>query len=122
MCKILLSINPEHVENIFRGKKEYEYRKNVCKRDVDKIVIYSTAPVKKIVGEADVKTILVDKPEVVWKKTKKKSGIEKKFFDTYYKNRDHAVAYQLTNIVQYEDPKELKDYDIKVAPQSFVYL
>jgi len=51
MCKMLLSINPEHVENILRGGKTYEYRKILCKRKVDKIVIYSTCPVKRVVGE-----------------------------------------------------------------------
>ena len=37
MCKILLSINPEHVENIFNGNKKYEYRKIKCK---EKVVFY----------------------------------------------------------------------------------
>ena len=50
MCKILLSINPEHVENILDGTKKYEYRKKSCKKDIDRIVIYSTHPVKKVVG------------------------------------------------------------------------
>ena len=52
MCKILLSINPEHVENIFNGNKKYEYRKIKCKEKVDKIIIYSTAPIMQVVGEA----------------------------------------------------------------------
>ena len=38
MCKMLLSINPEHVENIMNGNKLYEFRKIKCKSDVDKIV------------------------------------------------------------------------------------
>lgn len=55
MCKILLSINPNHVENIFNGTKKYEFRKVECKKPVDKIIIYSTSPIKKVVGEALVK-------------------------------------------------------------------
>ena len=54
MCNMLISINPQHVENIFNGTKKYEYRKIRCKQDVDKIIIYSTYPIKKIVGEAKV--------------------------------------------------------------------
>ena len=53
MCSILLSINPEHVENIMNGNKLYEFRKKACKRHVDKIIIYSTTPVMMVVGEAD---------------------------------------------------------------------
>jgi len=70
MCVILLSINPNHVENILNGTKRYEFRKKVCKRHVDKILIYSTTPIMKVVGEAEVEEVLVDNPEAIWKKTK----------------------------------------------------
>lgn len=84
MCAILLSINPNHVENIMNGTKEYEFRKKACKRQVDKILIYSTTPIMRVVGEADVEDVLIDTPEVIWKKTEEKSGIDKAFFDQYY--------------------------------------
>lgn len=83
MCEILLSINPEHVENIFKGNKKYEYRKIKCKRKIDKIIIYSTHPVMKVVGEAEVERIIEDSPKEVWKQTKQKAGIKKKFYDKY---------------------------------------
>lgn len=122
MCSILLSINPSHVENIMNGKKIYEFRKKACKRHVDKIIIYSTTPVMMVVGEADVEEVLVDKPSEIWKITKKKSGIDKTFFDDYFEDRDHAVAYKLKNITKYGNPKELKELGIKSAPQSFQYI
>lgn len=122
MCVILLSINPNHVENILNGTKRNEFRKKVCKRHVDKILIYSTTPIMKVVGEAEVEEVLVDNPEAIWKKTKTKSGIDKKFFDQYYKNRDQAVAYKLRNVIKYRQPKELKEYGVSSAPQSFRYI
>lgn len=122
MCVILLSINPNHVENILNGTKRYEFRKKVCKRHVDKILIYSTTPIMKVVGEAEVEEVLVHNPEAIWKKTKTKSGIDKKFFDQYYKNRDQAVAYKLRNVIKYRQPKELKEYGVSSAPQSFRYI
>ncbi len=122
MCRILLSINPEHVDNILTGKKMYEFRKIQCKEKVDKIVIYSTFPVMKVVGEADVDDVIVDKPESVWDITSEYSGITKLFFDKYYKNKDKAVAYKLSNVIKYEQPKSLSNYGIKCAPQSFVYI
>ena len=48
MCTILLPIKPEYVNKIIEKTKLYEYRKNKCKKKVDKIVIYSTSPVKKL--------------------------------------------------------------------------
>lgn len=122
MCAILLSINPNHVENILNGTKQYEFRKKACKRHVDKILIYSTTPIMKVVGEAEVEDILVDSPETIWRKTKTKSGIDKSFFDRYYENRKQAVAYKLKNVIKYREPKELKDYGIGSAPQSFQYI
>lgn len=122
MCAIVLSINPVHVENIMNGTKRYEFRKRVCKRQVDKILIYSTNPIMKVVGEAEVEEILVDAPETIWRKTEDKSGINKNFFDKYFKNREQAVAYKLKNVRKYAEPKELKEYGIRNAPQSFQYI
>lgn len=122
MCNILISINPEHVENIFNGTKKYEYRKIKCKQKVEKIIIYSTAPVMKVVGEANVEEILVDSPEKIWSITKNESGINKRFYNEYYENREKAVAYKLTDIIKYDLPKDLDFYGVKSAPQSYMYV
>ncbi len=122
MCNILISINPEHVKNIMDGTKTYEYRKIECKRQVDRLIIYSTDPVKKVVGEAKVRRVLKDSPEALWGSTKEGSGITKSFFDSYYKGRDKAVAYEIYDVVEYEHPRELSDYGVSAAPQSFVYV
>ena len=122
VCMILLSIKPIYVEKILNGTKVYEYRKKAWKKHVDKILIYATAPVMRVVGEAEVAEVLIDEPSIVWKKTKEKSGIDKRFFDQYYAYRSQAVAYKLKNVVKYENAKELKEYGINSAPQSFQYV
>ena len=120
MYNMLISIKPEYVENIFNGSKKYEYRKIRCKQDIDKIIIYSTYPIMKVVGEAKVEKILEDSPDRIWEKTKKYSGIDLNFYQKYFKDRSKAIAYKLTNIKKYDSPKELSSYGIKAAPQSFV--
>ena len=122
MCRVLLSINPEYAEKIFSGEKEFEFRKNRCKSDADKMVIYCTAPVMKVIGEADIVEIIEGTPSVVWKKTKNKSGVTKDFYDSYYAGRTKSVAYKLANIKKYKKPKTLKSFGLVAAPQSFVYL
>ena len=122
MRTILLSIKPEYVEKIFNGTKQYEYRKTKCKEKVEKIIIYSTAPVMQVVGEAEVEAIVEDLPEKVWEKTKDYSGTTYEFFCEYYKQKNKAVAYKLKNIKRYEETKSLKSFGIEVAPQSFVYV
>lgn len=76
----------------------------------------------KIVGEAEVEDILIDTPETIWEKTEENSGINKAFFDRYYEHKQLAVAYKLKNVIKYEEPKELRDYGINSAPQSFQYI
>lgn len=120
--KILISINPEHVQNIIKGIKKYEYRKIAAKHDISSIIIYETTPVKRIVAEAEIIDVLVYSPEKLWKLTKEESGISKEFFDEYFKGKEIAYAYKLGKIKVYDEPKTLLDYGIKAAPQSFVYI
>ncbi len=120
--KILISINPEHVDNIIKGIKKYEYRKIAAKQDISSIIIYETTPVKRVVAEAEIIDVLEFPPEELWEITKYESGINKKFFDKYFKDRKVAYAYKLGEIKVYDEPKLLIDYGIKAAPQSFIYL
>ncbi len=120
--KILISINPEHVQNIIAGVKKYEYRKIAAKQDISSIIIYETTPIKRIVAEAEIIDVLELPPEELWNQTKNESGISKAFFDKYFDNRTVAYAYKLGKIKVYDTPKTLMDYGIKAAPQSFVYV
>ncbi|CDE18126.1 f-type H+-transporting ATPase alpha chain [Eubacterium sp. CAG:841] len=120
--KILISINPEHVQNIIAGIKKYEYRKIAAKQDISSIIIYETTPIKRIVAEAEIIDVLELPPEELWNQTKNESGISKAFFDKYFDNRTVAYAYKLGKIRVYDTPKTLMDYGVKAAPQSFVYV
>lgn len=122
MCKLLMSINPEHVDNILSGTKKYEFRKTRCKEDIDSIIIYSTFPIMKVVAEVEVKEIIEGTPQVIWNKTQTAAGIDKLFFDRYYLGRSTAVAYALGKVKKFSTPKLLADYGIRTAPQSYVYV
>ena len=122
MCKLLMSINPEHVDNILAGTKKFEFRKTKCKEKIDSIIIYSTFPIMRVVAEVEVKDIIEDTPQIVWSKTRTAAGIDKIFFDRYYSGRDIAVAYVLGEVKKFSSPKYLADYGVKAAPQSYVYV
>lgn len=117
-----MSINPEHVRNILKGTKKYEYRRKVARQDVTSLVIYETAPVQRVVAEVEILEVLTDSPKLLWKATKGQSGISKKFFDGYFQGRTTAHAYKLGKVVVYDTPKRLEDFGLTFAPQSFVYL
>ena len=120
--KIIISINPEHVKNIINGSKKYEYRTKAAKSDVNKILIYETVPVKKVLAEVDILEVIMLPPEELWNQTKLFSGITKEFFDEYFKEREVAYAYKLGKVKVFDKPKELIEFGIKSAPQSFVYI
>lgn len=122
MSTILLSIKPEYVRIIFTGEKKYEFRKKRCRENVDKIVFYASSPLKQVVGEAYIEDILEDTPHEVWNQAKTASGITSNYFFSYYEGKEVAIAYKLMNVKAYSEPKELTDYGIDYAPQSYVYI
>jgi len=121
--KVLLSIKPEFVEKIFAGTKKYEFRKSLFKKSgVKYVVIYASAPIKRVVGEFEIDDILSDDVDIVWDRTKKYSGITKAFYKSYFQNKKTANAIQIGRIKKYEKAKSLSDYNIQQAPQSFCYV
>ena len=122
MRKILISINPEHVENILSGLKKFEYRTRVAKKDIESIIVYSTYPTKRVVAEVEIVGIISGTPDYVWSITGGKSGITKGYFDQYFSNRNIAYAYSLGKIKVYPEPLELKCFGVKAAPQSYIYV
>ncbi len=122
MSKVLISIKPEYVDKILNGTKKYEYRRTLAKKDVSSLIIYSTWPVKEIVGEVDVVGTIEMAPSSLWEKTKKEAGISRKKYREYFKKRKKACAYVLGMVTKYETNKKLLDIGVQQAPQSFLYL
>jgi len=122
MSTMLLSIKPKYAKVILQGEKEYEFRKKRCRDGITKIIFYSSSPQKQVVGEAEIDEIIEGSPTKIWEIAKHAAGITRKAFYDYYRGRHTAVAYKLKNVVVYEEPKELSDYGISHAPQSYVYL
>ena len=122
MSKMLLSIKPEYVEKIVSGKKQFEFRKFHCREDVDTIVIYATTPIKRVIGEVSIISIVEGRVEDVWKQTSSKGGITKTAFHEYYKNKDMAIAYELGTVKTYNEPIELSAVGLSYVPQSFAYI
>lgn len=119
---ILLPIHPEFVQKILNESKKYEYRKHLCKAEISRIYIYETFPTKKIVGEVEVLSKITEEKGKLWKDTQEYSGISWQEFDIYFKNSQTASAYKLGKVERYERNKDLKEFNIKNYPQSYIYL
>lgn len=122
MKSILLSVKPEYVERIFDGSKKYEYRKRLANKTVDKILIYSTTPIMKVVGEVQVIETISASPTALWESTKKFAGISREKYRKYFKGCKVACAYQLGQVIRYDQPKELSEFNVNLPPQSFIYI
>lgn len=122
--KILLSIKPEFVEKIISGEKKFEFRKTLPKKDgITTVVVYSTMPVGKVVGEFKVKNIHSYTPESLWEKTKEFSGITKKFFDEYFSTKSLAHAFEIDSFQLYDKPLGISDIlPSGTPPQSYCYI
>lgn len=123
MSRILISIKPEYVNDILSGRKKYEYRKVKPKNpNITTMIIYSSFPVMKVVAEAEIEDIIEGEPNEVWEQTKDGSGTIKPLYDAYFKSRSIAIAYKLGKVKIYDTPKNLTEFGLKHAPQSYLYL
>lgn len=121
---VILSIRPNFCKMIFSGQKKYEYRKRVFKRtDIDKVYIYASKPICKIVGYFTIAAMIEDSPNNMWEMTYMGSGISKEYFDAYFRGCDMAHAIAIGEVVKFDtpiDPKEvIKNF---TAPQNYRYV
>lgn len=121
---ILLSIKPIYVDEILAGKKIFEFRKSIFKKkDISKVFIYSSSPVKKIVASFEIARIIADSPKNLWNKCQKYGGISENDFFEYFKNSDIGYAIEITNLNEFSEP--INPYKLKKnfkPPQSYCYL
>lgn len=123
MADILLSIHPVYTDRIFDGSKRYEYRKRLPSQTVERVVIYSSSPVCRIVGEFTVSEVVSKSTEELWQETRYVAGIHRVDFFNYFTGRDVAHAFKIGEVTRYSepvDPRAVGPYF--AAPQSFVYL
>jgi predicted transcriptional regulator len=121
---VLLSIKPKYVKSIIEGDKRYEFRKTIFKnREINRIFIYSSSPVKKIVGTFEIGRILEDHPNDLWDTVKEFAGIDNRDFFAYFEGKSQAFAIEIQNLQRFSDP--IDPYETMpgfVPPQSYCYV
>ncbi len=121
--KVLLSLNPKYWDEITAHRKKYEFRKRVWSNiDIKEVIVYSTTPVKKIVGSFTIGQIHKGHPKDLWKRFNEVAGIDEAGFFTYFLNSNIGFAIEISSF------KECKPADPKRfipefrAPESFRYI
>lgn len=120
---VILSIKPRFCESIFEGVKRYEYRKAIFRRsDIDKVYVYASKPICKVIGYFTLDNILYDTPSKIWVFTHKYGGVSKQFFDEYFDGHGKAYAIGIRKAIRFTAPIDPKSIiDSFHAPQTFIY-
>lgn len=120
---VLLSIKPKYVDRILSGMKKYEFRKVIFREPVHEVVIYSSCPVKKIIGKFRVGKIIEDTPENLWLQVKEDSGLNTDEFFSYFQGKEKGFAIGIDEIVTFNEPIDPWVLNTKFTPpQSFQYI
>lgn len=120
---VLLSIKPKYVESILNGEKKFEFRKaSFQSKDVEEVYVYSSSPVKKIVGKFLLKDTISGTPQEIWDKCSDLGGISKDEFFKYYQGKSEAYSLCISDLEIFKEAvcpytKFKKFY----PPQSFMY-
>lgn len=119
---VIISIKPQFVEKILSHEKKYEFRKIVPKKEVEKYLIYSTVPDKKIVGYFESDRIIKDNPSNLWDTFSEHAGISEEGFFDYFAERREGFAIEITKLKIFREPIDVNELDNFVAPQLFRYV
>lgn len=122
MTTAIFSIHPHFANMILSGEKKFEFRRIPAKRDIDKMLIYATAPFCAVVGEVQVLDLHSACPATLWEVTRHFAGITSDQYEQYFAGCHQAYAYRLALPIRYSVSEPLSLYGIKRAPQSFCYV
>jgi predicted transcriptional regulator len=123
---ILLSIKPQYVSKIASGEKTYELRRQKPKIEPSSLaMVYASSPSKCLVGAFIVGKVLHGKPDYLWRKVGKFSGVTRDEFFRYYDGCKKGCAigierfWELDNQVELAQMRERANIE---PPQSYRYL
>lgn len=122
--RALLSIKPVHADSIFSGRKKFEYRRKLFARtDIRAVLVYSTKPVGKFVGEFEIDGIIKASPRSVWEQTWQYSGISEQYFFDYFAGCHIAHAIRIGALRPFSEMINPGDLIENFSPpQSFMYV
>ncbi len=121
---VLLSIKPKYVEAMAEGRKSFEFRKSMFRNEsIERVYLYSTHPVGKIVGSFKVGRVISATPRLLWETLGPVSGVTSMDFFDYFKNTDVGVAIEIIDLQIFRTPVKpsLFIQGFK-PPRSFMYI
>jgi len=123
---VVLSIRPQYSDKIFEGKKTVELRRRfpVSAPRGTIAYIYSTSPVRAMVGSTEIENVIKLPISEIWKQYGKMAQITKGDFNDYFAGAKEGFALKISNARPFSRPvnlSELRDRFGFEPPQSFLY-
>jgi predicted transcriptional regulator/plasmid maintenance system antidote protein VapI len=123
---VVLSVRPLYSDKIFEGKKTVELRRRfpVAAPRGTVAYIYSTSPVRAMVGSTEIENVVKLPVDEIWKKFSRTAQITKPDFDDYFVGLKEGFALKIANARPFSRPinlTELRDRFGFEPPQSFLY-
>jgi predicted transcriptional regulator len=92
---LLISVRPEFAAMIFSGSKTVELRRvrpNVGKGDI--AIVYVSSPARALQGAFEISNVVSAKPQTLWRKFARQSGIKRAAFFAYFAGKliGHALV------------------------------
>ncbi|WP_020696526.1 helix-turn-helix domain-containing protein [Reyranella massiliensis] len=124
---VVLSIRPEYSHKIIEGKKTVELRRRfpLSAPRGTLAYIYSTSPVRAMVGRAEITDVVKLPVSHIWKKYSSCAFINKADFDAYFEGLSEGFALKFANakpLPRQLDLSELRERFGFEPPQSFLYV
>lgn len=120
---ILLSIKPRYVKSIIAGEKQFEFRKSIFRSsEIEKVYIYASAPIKKIVGYFNLGDIIQGEPLEIWERCSDLGGISEEEFFRYYEGKTKAFSLCIDKLNIFDNAIcPYSTFENFTPPQSFMY-
>ena len=120
---IMISISPNESEQLFDNGRSVVFFKVAPKYPVEKVLVYVTSPIQKVIGEFDLLKIDVNSVNSSWNKYRSSSVISsRKEYLEYFSSHKEAHALLASKVYKYRRPKDLASFNMKKGPSGFTYL
>ena len=120
---VLLPVKPRYADSLMRGTKRVEFRRRPFGRTPEWVVVYSSAPVQRVVGFFSVRAVEEDAPEALWRHHGPAGCITRDDFAAYFRDCERGVAIHVDDVTALDVPLRLADLGEQAQPpQSYKYL
>lgn len=120
---LMVSLSPEEADELFNKNKNAIFLKVLPVQEVERVIVYVTAPVKKVWGEFDLSFKDEGNTTTLWNKYRKVSTtLKRKDYLEYYGSSKEGKVLIASAIYRYRKDKVLADYDMTKGPSGFTYL